>query len=241
MLISETAQFLRRKPLVFDKLNRLARALGHRTALYSELAEKCEMNSSFTFLQIGANDGISNDPFREFMIRRNARGLAVEPVPDYFSAMRRNYSAYKQIEPVNCAVGYPGGHLPFYSYSQSYLDSKGGSKELAGLASFSREKLVSSLGVGERAENCILEITVPVCTVEELMKTHGFERFDCLFMDCEGHEENILTQLDYEFVKPRLIVFEHTHYGKRAEKIEAHLSARGFDFTHFNYDTVAAR
>lgn len=235
------AQILRTRPVIFDRMNRLARVLGRRTVLYSELAAMHRLKESFTFIQIGANDGISHDPFREFMIRSNARGVAFEPVPEFFTAMRRNYSAYANVRPENCAVGYPSGRLPFYAYTAEFLKSKGDSKELAGLASFNREKLEQCLGTHEKSSACIQEIMMPVVTVEELMLKHGFDRFDCLFMDCEGHEENILTQLDYEAVKPRLIVYEHTHYGERAERIEAHLSARGFNFTRFSHDTVALR
>lgn len=239
--MSAIAQFLRRKPVFFDRMNTVARALGRRTALYSELSALIELKAPFTFLQIGANDGISHDPFREFMIRSNARGVAVEPVPEYFSAMSRNYAAYFEVIPENCAVGYPAGRLPFYAFTPNYLAAKGGSKELAGLASFTREKLIACMGRGELPENCIREIVIPVRTVEEVMEKHGFDHFDCLFMDCEGHEENILTHLDYDLIKPRVIVFEHTHYGNRAVNIEAHLSTKGFHFTRLTHDTIAAR
>lgn len=234
-------QKLRRYPRLFDCLNRVARRLGRTTELFKHLDRLLPSNSSYTFLQIGANDGISHDPFREFMIRQQTRGLAVEPVPDFFKELSDNYSAYPNVTLENCAIGYPAGRLPFYAYNTRFLRSKGDSKELAGLASFSREKLVHCLGPGEDQNACIQEIVIPVLTVEDVMMKHGFDRFDCLFMDCEGHEENILGRLDYDVVKPRLIVFEHTHYGERAERIEEHLAARGFVFTRLSHDTVASR
>ncbi len=239
--MSSIPQKLRRYPRLFDCLNGLARRVGRRTNLFNQIDRVLSGNLPFCFMQIGANDGISHDPFREFMIRRNARGVTAEPVPEFFTAMCRNYSSYPQVLPENCAVGYPAGSLPFYAYSAAFLKSKGDSKELAGLASFNREKLVQCLRPDEDSNVCIQEIIIPVVTVEDIMVKHGFDQFDCLFMDCEGHEENILTQLDYEVVKPRLIVFEHTHYGERAERIEAHLSARGFAFTRLSHDTVAVR
>jgi hypothetical protein len=66
------------------------------------------------------------------MIRRHAQGVAVEPVPDFFTAMRHNYNVYPNVLPENCAVGYPAGRLPFYTYTDVFLKSKGDSKELAG-------------------------------------------------------------------------------------------------------------
>jgi FkbM family methyltransferase len=239
--MSSATQILRKFPRVFDPMARFARVIGRQTPIYRVLAKIGVLEGEFTFLQIGANDGISHDPFREFMIRGKARGVTAEPVPEFFTAMCGNYSAYPHVSPENCAVGYPAGRLPFYAYTAAFLKSKGDSKELAGLASFSREKLVRYLGSDEDPSACIREIIIPVLTVEDIMVKHGFDRFDCLFLDCEGHEENILTHLDYERVKPRLIVFEHTHFGERAERIEAHLSARGFAFIRLSHDTVAVR
>lgn len=237
--MSTIAQFLRRSPVIFDKLNRIIRCFGRRTTLYAELATLIQGKSPFTFLQIGANDGISHDPFREFMIRPYARGVAVEPVPEYFKTMRRNYENYSQVIPENCAVGYPAGHLPFYAFKSDYLASKGGSKELAGLASFTREKLVACIGNDETPEGSIREILVPVYPVEELMTKHNIDHFDCLFMDCEGYEENILTHLNFERVKPKIIVYEHTHYEDSGEGIMTHLAARGFSFKCLTHDTIA--
>lgn len=236
------AQWLRRYPAFFDRLNRVNRRWRHASPIYTELAKHLPADKSFTFLQIGANDGISHDPYREFMIRTNARGVAVEPVPEIFTVMKCNYKAYPNVSPENCGIGYPAGRWPFYTYTPAFLKSRVDSTELAELASFYREKLSCLLTPNMEEQNeCIQEIYIPVLTVEDIMIKHGFDRFDCLFVDCEGHEENILNQLDYSVVKPRLIVFEHTHFGERAEKIEAHLSVRGFVFTRLSHDTIASR
>jgi FkbM family methyltransferase len=235
-------QRLHRFPAIFDTLNRLNRRYRHRSPIYLELFRRIPLDTPFTFLQIGANDGISNDPYREFLIRPEARGVTAEPVPEFFAKMRRNYKRYPNVLPNNTAVGYPANTLPFYAYTPQFLSSKGAwGIELAGLASFSRDKLVTCLAPGDSPASCIQEIMIPVRTVEDLMIQNGFDHFDCLFMDCEGHEENILTHMDYSKVKSRLIVFEHTHYGDRAEAIETHLAQLGFTFTRLQYDTIASR
>jgi FkbM family methyltransferase len=239
--MSSIAQKLRRHPRAFDFLNKIARKLGRGNKLQRQINRLLPVDKSFSFIQIGANDGISHDPFREFMIRSNARGVAVEPVPEYFKEMCANYKGYPHVMPENCAVGYPAGKVFFYAYTASFLEARGGSRELAGLAGFSREKLMACLKVGEDAEACIQEINISVFTVEDIMRKHGLSHVDCIFMDCEGHEKNILTHLDYEVVQPKLIVFEHTHYGERAEEIEGHLEPMGFSFLRFNYDTIAFR
>ncbi len=239
--MSAFAQWLRRYPVLFDLLNRLNRRWRHTSSIYSELIKHLPVGSSFTFLQIGANDGVSKDPFREFMIRREARRVAAEPVPEYFASLCRNYCQYSHVIPENSAIGYPAGQLPFYAYAPEYLATRKDSMELTMLASFTRDKLLSSLKPNESADACIQEIIIPVCTVEQVMERYGFKQFDCLFIDCEGHEENIICQLDFDRVKPRLIVFEHTHQGERNKVIEARLTEQGFTFVHLTHDTIASR
>lgn len=237
-MMSVFAQWLRRYPEVFDRLNRINRHWRRPSSIYGELAKHMP-DRPFTFLQIGANDGISNDPYREFMIQPEARGCAVEPVPEFYRAMCRNYISYPNVLPENCAIGYPAGRLPFYAYNAAFLKSKRDSKELAGLASFTRQKLLVPLSATELPDECIQEIIIPVNTVEDLMVKHGFDCFDCLFIDCEGYEENILTNINYKMVKPRLIVFEHTHLAESGKAVESHLAEWGFHFKRLTYDTIA--
>jgi FkbM family methyltransferase len=239
--MSTLAQRLRRFPVLFDYLNRINRRWRQGSPLFRELRKHFPPHQPFTFLQIGANDGISTDPFREFMIRPHARGITTEPVPEYFARMQANYSYYPNVIPENHAIGYPPGRLPFFAYTSAYLASKGGTPDLAGLAGFSREKLEACLLPGDDPATCIQEILIPVRTIEEVMSQHGFPSFDCLFIDCEGHEENILTHLDYAQVNPRLIVFEHTHHVDRIQVIDDHLKAQGFSLKRLEFDTIASR
>jgi FkbM family methyltransferase len=238
--MSTLAHKLRRYPWLFDRLNQIGRRLGHQSPLYAELSRVLPSGQAFTFLQIGANDGISYDPFREFMIRPEAHGIAVEPVPEYHRKVGQNYRFYPRVLTENCAVGYPAATLPFFAYTDSYLEQRD-FEELAGLAGFDQSKLVGSLLPGENPAACIRELAIPVRTVEQVLDRHGFASVDCLFMDCEGHEENILTHLDFERVRPRLIVFEHAHFGSHAAVIEAALAAQGFQFTRLQFDTIATR
>ncbi len=233
-------QKLRRYPKIFDVLNKLNR-LRSRTPLFETLSQHLPKNQPFTFLQIGANDGIFHDPYREFMIRHNARGLAAEPVPEYFAQLTRNYQSYSSVTPINCAIGYPASTLPFYAYTPTYLETCFNAKELTGLASLDKSKLASQLRPGSDPDSSIQTITINVRTVEEVIASHGFQTIDCLFMDCEGHEDNILTNLNFQQVQPKLVAFEHTHHPHEDNNIVNHLANQGFKCTRLDYDTVAYR
>jgi hypothetical protein len=129
--------------------------------------------------------------------------------------------------------------MSLFVYEEEYLKRRGHSKEMAGMASLTREKLLVALMVGDEPNECIKEIRIQVKPVEQVMKENGFESFDCMFMDCEGHEENILVNMNFDVVKPRLIVFEHTSYGAGSKLIEGKLSGLGFKMKRMSHDTLA--
>ena len=51
----------------------------------------------FFFVQIGANDGINHDPLHEYVTKYNLSGLVVEPQPDVFELLRKNYESFKKV------------------------------------------------------------------------------------------------------------------------------------------------
>lgn len=52
----------------------------------------------FSFIQVGANDGISFDFLYEFAISRQSSGSVIGPVIDYFKELVINYKDYPEIK-----------------------------------------------------------------------------------------------------------------------------------------------
>ena len=80
------------------------------TLLYRTFAK---VYPAATLVQIGANDGIVDDPLREFLLRGLWRGVLVEPVPYLFERLRRNYSSRPDLAFANVAIASQRGHMPF--------------------------------------------------------------------------------------------------------------------------------
>jgi hypothetical protein len=85
------------------------------------------------------------------------------------------------------------------------------------------------------------QITVPCLSIEQIMERYTFHGFDCIFMDVEGHEGNILLNMDFAAVRPSLIVYEHIHLGHSRAKITQFLLGRGFQIEECSQDTIAYR
>ena len=58
---------------------------------FHELAARLH-DSDLFFVQIGAMDGVVDDPLREHVLASGWRGLLVEPLPDMFERLRANYA-----------------------------------------------------------------------------------------------------------------------------------------------------
>src|SRR5450432_1889496 len=86
------SKFAKRYPPLFDATKRLYRLLGNSDPIYECLKEFSHCKARVSFLQIGSNDGITQDPLREFIVRQPKwRGCFVEPLPHLFAKLKRNY------------------------------------------------------------------------------------------------------------------------------------------------------
>src|SRR5271166_6111911 len=60
--------------------------------------------AGFYFIQVGANDGLKDDPLRRFVSKYHWRGILVEPQPQVFERLVKNYEAEKQLVFENVAI-----------------------------------------------------------------------------------------------------------------------------------------
>jgi hypothetical protein len=51
----------------------------------------------FFFVQIGANNGVTDDPIRQFLIKYHWHGVLVEPQPRVFQQLLKNYEPEEQL------------------------------------------------------------------------------------------------------------------------------------------------
>ena len=158
---------------------------------------------------IGANDGPAGDPvFHLLQNRPGWHGTFVEPVPYLFEKLRNNYGASERFSFVNAAVSRKTGKEKFYFVSPAaWREIPELPSWVEQLGSFNRGH-IGSLFEG-RLEPFIAEIIVPTLTLDELLSRTAQKRVDLLVIDTEGHDWEILQQLDLNEWKPEVIVFEN--------------------------------
>lgn len=170
------------------------------------------------FMQIGSNDGKSSDPIFPFVMKFNWKGILIEPTPHLFKKLQQNYQSQKNnLKFENLAIGDESGEQTFYSISKSFdSDIKWANQ----LGSLDKNVILKHSNNIEGIEEHIEEIIVPVLTVEDVLDKHKdfLKKIDLIHIDAEGYDYYILMSIDFNVVKPRVLIFEHMHMSKMQRK-----------------------
>ena len=232
--------YLKKQPRLFDLAKAVSRRCGNRTKFYEFLNRVLPRSKPVTFLQAGANDGITNDPYREFILGSNFSGVLVEPAPYPFKKLQAGYRNKKGLRFEDCLISYPPGQtVDFYTFDEAFLALRPDASHLSMLSSLSMEQLTGALSSQEDCRDKIVRSQVAGRTIEELTRKHGFDSFDCLFIDIEGYEPRVLLAMNYALIRPRLIAFESLHLGSAQGEVRAHLENQGFRLFEFDQEMVA--
>lgn len=187
---------------------------------------------------IGANDGVTHDPLHPFIRDHGWRGVMVEPMPDAFEALRRNYTSLPHIELVQAAIGVNDGTATLYAAEVTDAQSL----RMSLHASFDRDVLLRARQWYPDIEERIVPREVPVLRLDTLLARLGRQHVDVLKIDTEGYDLEILRTVDLTVVKPRLVLAEHAHL-PRASKVEMadRLLAAGFRVSMTDLDMLGYR
>lgn len=198
--------------------------------------------STLTLAQIGACDGVSFDPIYEFVRRHHARiqGVVVEPLPDLFAELERNYADFPTITPVCAAIHNHADEMSIYRVDPARLDEAPGWAK--GISSFDPDHHTRS---GTPSE-LIIEERVRCVSLDRLLEEHGIARLDLLQIDTEGYDAEILLHADLARWSPEVIRFEHglprgTMSRSTFDRVVARLHDHGYELALEEHDATAYR
>lgn len=69
----------------------------------------------FFFVQIGANDGLRNDPIHHYVRKYGWKGILVEPQSKVFSSLVKNYEGHSGLIFENVAIGEEDGEIELFT------------------------------------------------------------------------------------------------------------------------------
>jgi FkbM family methyltransferase len=188
-------------------------------------------------VQIGANDGKSNDPLFRFITAQGWSGLLLEPIPEAFESLQATYRDFPKVNLVNAALAERDGERPFYTVAPG-----GNFAKAHQFASFHRDAVASQTDWIPDVADRIVETLVRCISMETLLREADGREIDVLQIDAEGHDFAILKMIDFARLKPAIISYEHAHMSKAEQDMAAErLAAQGYRPSRDNLDTTAYR
>lgn len=172
--------------------------------------------ADFFFIQVGAFDGVTNDPLRPFIERYKWRGILLEPQKQAFQKLVENYREHPQLTFLNAAVADKDGTTDLYS-----VRGKDGlpmwSDQIASLRKdhvLKHEHGVPAYGIQEKIpdiQNLVQVDQVECFRLDTLFRTHNVARVDLLQIDAEGFDYQVIKTIDWDKIRPAIIHYEHMH------------------------------
>jgi FkbM family methyltransferase len=206
--------------------------------LYRHLA----VHKTLTFLQIGANDGVMNDPIYQFNIDNISvvRGFVLEPLPDIYENLVENYQSCPNIKPFNLAIHATETEMMLHRVKAEFATEVPAFAR--GIASFDERHWEKTTLVPNA--NYMEQVKVKCISFSDFIKFNGIDKLDLLLLDTEGYDYDILMSIDFTHIKPKIIRFEH---GVRDHVMSpenlmlvcCHLNSFGYQIIAESYDATA--
>ncbi len=225
----------------FRSYQRLRRELPVEYEFFRALSS---IQRSLSFVQIGASDGMMNDPLREFIVSSGWRGLLIEPIPYCYDRLVYNYRYLRggQLQFLNAAICLKGeADMDFYTFNEGFLSSKNQAERVNLLqkSSFDKDAFTGNLTeLGLRFDDVAAKVHIPSLQMSELVRRYpDFAQSDLLVIDAEGYDEKIIRSVDFELYRPRVIFFE-TIFSSSVSSFE-YLTDKGYSLMQLGTNAAA--
>jgi len=232
---------LKKYPTVFDLFKSFSRIFD-KSEIYLLLKDYCQTKNRISFIQVGAHDGISNDPLREFIVRyKKWHGYLLEPLPKYHSMLQNNYQniSANRLNILRCAIAEQKNSMYLYQIKEKFIDHF--PQYAKQIASINRSHLINHFPFLKNEPEKIEKLKIPVITMRDFIDKYNVIPLDVLCLDAEGLEAEILNSFPFKTVKPDILIYETLHLQTREKNsLYDNLRKQGYDNYHFEFDSISS-
>lgn len=187
----------------------------------TDVVEAHPLKEKFFFVEVGANDGVSNDPIRDWVEKYNWEGVLIEPVETAFVKLMKNYEGIK------------GVYFEKVAISDSENDTA--------LLYVPKASKVASLNKNHPPAKGKKDVVrTKLSTLDKIVEKYSIDHIDLLNIDAEGHDFNVIKSLDLDKHKTRIIHYEHRHLSKDEKKECEYYLKRNMYELYFNRNNTIA-
>jgi FkbM family methyltransferase len=154
-----------------------------------------------TFIDIGANDGVSLSNTYYLEKDLGWSGICFEPIPDIFAKLNKNRTCVK----INGGISDKESIEKFTFVDGPSHMLSGMSKEYDPRHRQRIEKEVSVLG------GKVVELDIQCYVLNDILEQHGMSDIDYLSIDTEGNEFKILKTIDFDRFNIQVMTIENNY------------------------------
>lgn len=207
------------------------------TVFHAILERFAKNIQDFFFVQIGANDGVTQDPIFPFVVKHGWTGILVEPQENVFAKLVANYSRH------GMKAGFVFEKVAIAeARGKVLLHSRAGSEFGLGASLMPDEYFMNvkpQAWKNRAARGEAVQVEVDAMTLDDLLQKHDVKKVDMFQIDVEGYDDNIIRMIDFERYTPFLVNYESDKLGQKKQECEELLQRHGYALHHHGLDTLA--
>ncbi|MEM9920223.1 MAG: FkbM family methyltransferase [Bacteroidota bacterium] len=203
-------------------------SVGHLLNVYGRA------RSEVSFLQIGANEGSTEDPLYPHIRLRNWKGILVEPLAEEFKLLKHNYQNNPGLIFENVAIADREESRTLYTIDKTTGEVPFWVSKLSSFDPSIPQQVKQSF-----PNAVVIEKQVPCTTIENLLNKHNLGNLQVLVIDAEGYDFEIIKTVNWDNVQPELVIFEHRHLSEADQQSCQQLFRNlGYEIYCADFDTV---
>jgi FkbM family methyltransferase len=193
--------------------------------------------TAFTVVQVGANDGVMDDPLSGLIFQHRWSGVLVEPNPRNFAKLRQTYREHPQVRLEESAITERPGSVTLYRPIEM---PDGEPNPFRGLDSMCPSHFETLSWIDKDWQRYVEQVQVPSMTLASLFEKHSLREVHFFLTDTEGYDKIILDQLDNSGVRPPFLQFEYIHMpGPELAELKSRLRSQGYRLLGLRWDIFA--